>query len=90
LRGILGKPVPPQFWEILAASLVLAWRLGSYPRATLWRDWVVLICGFWIFTVLAGRTKAWPAGLGLLMAFLFLLYGLGQVPTSLAFFGSLR
>jgi len=90
VRGISGKPLPPQVWEIVAASLILAWRIGTTPRTTLWRDWVVLMCGFWIFSVLAGKTKAWPVVLGLLMAFLFVLYGLGQVPTSMAFYGSLR
>ena len=56
MRGIFAKPLPPQVWEILAASLILAWRIRVYPWDTLWRDWVVLICGFWIFT-----DDTWPS-----------------------------
>lgn len=90
MRGFLGRPLPPAVWEILAACLLLAWRLSSYPTAGLWRDWVVLLCVFWIFCALAGRTKAAPAVMGLLMAFLFALYAVHQVPLSLAVLGSLR
>lgn len=90
MPGTPRKHLPTEVWEILAASLVIAWRVGTYPAATLWRDWVVLVCGFWIFTVLAGRTRVWPAALGLMMAFLFVLYAVQQVPHCIAVLGSLR
>lgn len=87
MPGTPRRPLPPEAWEILAAALLIAWRVGSYPAATLWRDWVVLLCGFWIFTALAGRTRAWPPALALMMTFLFVLYAVHQVPLSLAVLG---
>jgi len=71
-------------WEVLGAAAVIAWRFRSHPLNTLWRDWVVILCLFWIFTALAGRTKAWPAVTALVMTFLLAIYAAGQVPQTLA------
>ena len=76
--------------EALAAALLLAWRAGSYPVAGLWKDWLFLLCAFWLFSVLAGRTKVWPLALGALMAGLFVLHSAQQIPFTLAVFRSLR
>jgi hypothetical protein len=88
--GIWGRRLPPEFWEVLTACLILAWRIFSYPAATLWQDWVALMAVTWIATVFAGRSKAGPLVLGLMMVFLFALYAAHQVPLSLGVLGSLR
>jgi len=56
----------------------------------MWRDWVFLLCAFWLFTLFAGRTKAWPLVLGALMTGLFVLHAAHQIPLTLAVFRSLR
>jgi len=90
VKGILGKPVPIEVWEVLAASALLAWRILSYPAATLWRDWVAVLGMFWILTAAAGRRRGWPVALALGMAFLFALYAVRQVPWSLAVLRAIR
>jgi len=87
---VSGKPLPPEVWEVVAASLILAWRAWCYPLSGLWRDWVFIFAAFWIVTALAGRTRAWPVLFGLLMTALFVLYSVGQVPLSMAALGNLR
>jgi len=84
------RRLPTGTWEILAAALILAWRYRAHPFSGLWRDWVVILCLFWIFTVLAGRTRAWPWVTGAVMAGLLTLYSLGQLPLTLALLGSAR
>ena len=90
MATLSGRPLPREAWEVVAALLLLGWRAWSYPLAGLWRDWVVILCLFWIFTVLAGRTRAWPWVTGAVMAGLLTLYSLGQLPLTLALLGSAR
>lgn len=78
MRALLGKPIPPVAWEILAAAVLLTIRAWIYPVSGLWRDWVAILCAFWIFTAVASKTKAWPYVAGAVMAGLLLLYGWGQ------------
>jgi hypothetical protein len=84
VRGTSDRRLPSEVWEVLAASAMVAWRFRTHPAAGLWRDWVVVLGVWWIATAIAGRTKAWPALLGLMMAFLFAQYAALQVPLSLA------
>ncbi len=74
------RPLPTQVWEIVAAVLIIAWRTKSYPLAGLHRDWVVLICVFWIFIAAAGRSKAAPWVTAAFMIGLLALYVSGQLP----------
>jgi len=90
VRRTPARAFPPEVWEILTAAVLLSWRIRSLPISTLWHDWVTVMAVFWIFTALAARTRAWPAVLGVLMAFLSALYFFHQVPQSLALLGSLR
>jgi len=76
--------------EALIAALLMAWRVGCHPVAGMWRDWVFVLSAFWLFTLFAGRTKAWPPALGALMTSLFVLYAFHQIPLTLAVFGTLR
>jgi hypothetical protein len=86
VRGISGKPLPPEAWEAVAASLLLIWRVSTHPLPV-WRDWWTILCAFWIFTALASRMRVWPYVTGAVMGGLLILYGWSQVPLSLAALG---
>jgi hypothetical protein len=86
VRGISGKPLPPEAWEAVAASLLLIWRLSTHPLPP-WQDWWTILCAFWLFSALASRSRAWPYVTGAVMGGLLLLYGWGQVPLTLAALG---
>ncbi len=50
-------------WEMAAALAVIALRLALYPGDYRWKgpaDWVLWVAAYWIFTVVAGHTRAWP------------------------------
>jgi hypothetical protein len=87
VRAPSGKPLPPVVWEIVAASLLLAWRAWAYGWSFLVGDWFSILCGYWIFTALASRTRAWPYVTALLMAGLLVLYGWHQAPFAWATLG---
>jgi predicted benzoate:H+ symporter BenE len=84
MTSAVRTSLPPKFWEILAALALILWRVGSYPVATLWRDWVVLLGVFWIFTALRHRSPEWPIFSAVWMAALLVLYAGAQVPPALA------
>ncbi len=76
--------------EALVAALLMAWRIACYPVAGLWKDWVFLLCAFWLFSLFWGRAKAWPFLLGALMTALFVLHSSHQIPHTVAVFRALR
>lgn len=73
--------------ELLAASALLIGRLVSRPVSELWRDWVVLLSAYWIYTVLAGRSKHWPKVTLAVTSFLLGLYASGQLPHAFRLLG---
>ena len=75
-----GKPLPPFVWEVIAASLLIAWRAWAYGLSFLVGDWFTILCGYWIFAALASRTRAWPVVSGLVMAGLLVFYSWRQLP----------
>ncbi len=81
------KPLPPVVWEIVAASFLIAWRAWAYGVSFVVGDWFSILCGYWIFTALASRTRAWPLVTGLLMAGLLVLYSWRQLPLTWAALG---
>jgi hypothetical protein len=82
-----GKPLPPVVWEIAAASLLILWRAWIYGWSFVATDWFSILCGYWIFTALASRTRAWPVVTGAVMSGLFLLYSWRQLPLTWAALG---
>jgi hypothetical protein len=82
--GILARP---EFWEILCASALLAWRIRVRPLSTLWSDWLSILCVFWIATALGRRWKHWPVVTAAVMAGLLALYASRQVPLTLGALG---
>src|SRR5947207_3370082 len=48
--------------QAIEASIPLAlliWRTVAYPASTLWRDVVVILALYWLFTTFAGRSRSW-------------------------------
>ena len=73
--------------ELLAASALLIGRLVTRPLPELWRDWVVLLSAYWIYTVLAGGSRHWPRVTVAVIAFLFGIYASGQLPIAFRLLG---
>jgi hypothetical protein len=69
--------------EIAAALVIIGLRLVLYPGDEKWKgpaDWVLWVAAFWIFTVLAGHTRAWPVVTVLLVLSLGAIYLEGNLP----------
>ncbi|HVR83255.1 MAG TPA: hypothetical protein VMU54_03020 [Planctomycetota bacterium] len=88
MRGLSGKPLPPEVWEIVAAVLILAWRVRSLAPSTLWTDWVSILSVFWIFIAAAGKTRAASLVTAAVMSALLLLYASQQMPLTLRVLGA--
>jgi hypothetical protein len=83
-EGAAGdRRLPSWFWEVSAALILLTWRVVWYPWSGLWRDWVVILSLYWIFTACAGKSRAWPAATLLVMLWLFAVYASGQIPLTM-------
>jgi hypothetical protein len=75
--------------ELLAASALLIGRLVSRPVSELWRDWVLLLSAYWIYTVLAGGSRHWPRVTVAVASFLLGLYAAGQLPHAFRVLGGI-
>ena len=62
----------------LAAGLIL-FRLLRCPPGELWRDWILLLAAFWIFSVWSRRSRLWPTLTLVAMGFLLCIYLHGQL-----------
>lgn len=83
--GPAAAPAPVSFfrrWEIALPIVVVGWRLTWYPPETAWRDWVLILALYWIFTLRAGNTRAWPPVTALVALGLSLIYLYRQLPHS--------
>jgi hypothetical protein len=45
---------------ILAALLIAAWRIGTLPPNTPWRDGVLLLLAYGIYSLFKRSSPAWP------------------------------
>lgn len=66
--------------EVCAAGGVLAWRIILLSPRLLWRDWISILCVYWVFTVFTGHTRSWKWGTLAVMGVLLILYLLRQLP----------
>ena len=78
------RSVPPplsiaRWFEVAAAACLLSARLALDPKP-FWKDWVILVCAWWIATVFWAETRIWKAATAGLMLWLFGLYLVRQVP----------
>jgi hypothetical protein len=74
-------------WEVAAAAVLIGWRAWDYGLSFALGDWFTLLCGYWIFTALGSRTRAWPYVTGVVMAGLLLRYSWHQLPQTWAALG---
>lgn len=70
----------------IAGALAL-WRLATQAPSLWWRDWVLFLSVFWLFTVIRSRSDSWPITMVSAMAYLLGVYALGQYPHLLTAFG---
>jgi len=73
--------------ELSAAVGLLAWRVAVLPLPGVLRDWVSILALYWIFTVFAQRSKAWPWVTAATMLLLGGIYAYGQFPHTLEILG---
>ena len=66
---------------------MIVWRLAATPPQQLYRDWILILAFYWIFTVFGSRSKAWPYVTGGVMVLLAILYLHGQMPHTLSSLG---
>jgi len=72
---------------VVAASVLLAWRLVSTGTGA-WKDWLAVLALHAIFTVFfVRRTRLWTAVTMAVMLGLVILYGHGHLPRAMASLG---
>ena len=57
----------------LAAGLIL-FRLLRCPPGDLWRDWMLLLAAFWVYSVWGRRGRLWPTLALVTMGLLLCIY----------------
>jgi hypothetical protein len=78
----------PKKWEAAAAAGVAVLRAVTLEPSRLWRDWVLLLAIYWIFTVFRWKSPGWPVVTVTAMAYLLGIAVLGQLPHVLAVLGT--
>jgi len=66
--------------ELSAASCLLLARVVAVPASRIWRDWIAILCLFWLAAVLKSGSRAWPWICAATIGYLLALYASGQVP----------
>ena len=69
--------------ELALPLTLLAWRAAVLPLSALWRDAALILALYWIFTILASRSRAWLPVTVAVMGALFALYARHQIPFAL-------
>ncbi len=73
--------------EVFGAIALILWRIWEIPLTSLWRDWLMLLAGYWLFNIFAGERRSVTPVTLLLMTGLMILYGWGQCPHVLSLLG---
>lgn len=72
---------PPRVRElVVAAAVLLVWRIAACPWTSLWRDWLTVIGVYGVYTAFRGRSRDWPIVTVATMALLLVLYASVQAP----------
>lgn len=74
-------------WIALGPSLLAIWRLVQPPAVGLWRDWVLILSVYSVFSIYRHKSPAWPTVTVATMAFLLGIYVHGQLPYALSALG---
>lgn len=72
---------------VLAFLAIAVWRILSRPPAVLWRDWLLILAGYGIYTLFARTSRTWPIVTASVMAYLFGIYMHGHLPYALSVLG---
>jgi hypothetical protein len=70
--------------EVLAALLLLLWRLYESIRLHRLLDWLLLISLYWLFSIVARDRRIAAAGTVVFVVGLMILYLSGQLPLAFA------
>ena len=73
--------------EILAAALLLVWRLAAASPSSYWKDWMLIAALFWIVGVFRSQSENWSVVTVAVMSYLLGIYILGQLPHALTVMG---
>jgi hypothetical protein len=82
-----NTPRRDAFLMVGASALVVLWRLVSQPLALVWRDWLLILALYWLFTTVARTSRVWTTVTLATMASLLGIYVAGQMPHILAVWG---
>jgi hypothetical protein len=74
---------PQDLGQIGAALGVAVWRICSRPPSALPTDLLLIIAGYWLFTVLAGKSRAWWPVTLVVMGALFAIHVSGYLPDTI-------
>jgi hypothetical protein len=87
--SMMGAKAPghSSLWQVPLAAVITIVRMVTLAPSRLWRDWIVVLCAYWIFTVLKGESPAAPIVTVTVMAYLFGIHVLGQLPHVLTVLG---
>ena len=55
----MDASAPPSRAALAAALLVAMARAAFLPAAAWWRDWILVLCAFWIAGHLAWNRRSW-------------------------------
>ena len=70
----------PRLLEFLAASCLLLVRIFALPATRIWRDWIAILCVFWMAAIFKTGSRAWPWICATIVCLLLTIYVSGQVP----------
>ena len=85
----MAKPTKQEAWsgELWLALALILWRLAACSPAHLWKDWILIVSAFWIYTRYKSGSPAWPVAAVTVTAYLLGIYLLGQLPHAIAVLG---
>ena len=88
-RSMINEPGDRRFLigERIAALSLIVWRLVAAPPAAYWKDWMILVAVYWLYTTFVPRSNAWTTVTTTLTAWLLGIYVYGQLPHALAVLG---
>jgi hypothetical protein len=75
-----GWPFGLGFFEVTTAVGLIVYRVSFYPASGFWRDWVLILCLYWIATVFASKSRWWQAVTFATSALLLAIYSSKHVP----------
>jgi hypothetical protein len=79
------KLATSQIAEVVTALLVICWRVIDRAADNLWRDWLLILSLYWIFSVFAVERRTWTVGTAVFLVGLTALYLSGHLPQTVQF-----